>query len=48
MIKKRVVIAEIGVFSHAGGDGPISYNKKVTICPEPNYKQQMLMCGGKK
>jgi len=43
--KKRVVIAEIGVFSHAGGDGPISYNKKVTICPEPNYKQQMLMCG---
>lgn len=42
---KRVVMAEIGVFSHAGGDGPISYNKKVKVCPEPNYKQQMLMCG---
>lgn len=42
---KRVLMAEIGVFSHAGGDGPISYNKKVVICPEPKYKSQMLMCG---
>ncbi|AYN01635.1 hypothetical protein MQX03_14415 [Chryseobacterium aahli] len=43
--KKRVMIAEIGIFSHAGGDGPISYNKQVKICPEPQYKSQMLMCG---
>lgn len=43
--KKRVLIAEMGIFSHAGGDGPISYNKKVKVCPEPQYKSQMLMCG---
>jgi hypothetical protein len=43
--KKNVLIAEIGVFSHAGGDGPISYNNKVVISPEPVYKSQMLLPG---
>ncbi len=42
---KKVIVAEMGFFSHAGGDGPISYNKRVTICPEPKYQSQMLMCG---
>lgn len=42
---KRAIIGELGIFSHAGGDGPISYNKEVKICPEPTYKSQMLMCG---
>jgi hypothetical protein len=42
---KRVIIAEMGVFSHAGGDGPISYNKDVKICPVDDWPHQMLMCG---
>ncbi|WP_144283267.1 hypothetical protein [Chryseobacterium echinoideorum] len=42
---KRVVMAEIGVFSHAAGDGPISYNKEVINCPISGWPQQMDMCG---
>jgi hypothetical protein len=42
---KNVLIQEMGVFSHAGGDGPISYKKKVVVFPEPKYKSQMLMQG---
>ncbi len=40
--KQKVFIKEVGFFSHAGGDGPICYNKKVVIHPEPVYKSQML------
>lgn len=43
--KKRVIIGELGVFSHAGGDGPISYNKEIKICPIDNWPHQMAMCG---
>lgn len=42
---KNVLIGEMGVFSHSGSDGPISYNKRVAIFPEPIYKSQMLMPG---
>jgi hypothetical protein len=42
---KNVLIAEMGVFSHAAGDGPISYNKRITIYPEPESKMQMLLPG---
>lgn len=42
---KRVIIAEIGVFSHAAGDGPISYNKEVKNCPIAAWPHQMDMCG---
>jgi len=54
---KNVFVHEMGVFSHASGDGPISYGKlkisngKVVVygpvktCPDEEYKCQMLMCG---
>ena len=54
---KNVFVHEMGVFSHAGSDGPISYgNLKISngkvivygpvkICPDKDYKCQMLMCG---
>lgn len=35
---------EIGVFSHSGWDGPIG-TVEPSVCPEPKYKSQMLMCG---
>ena len=37
-----MLIAELGVVSHSGGDGPISYNRQVAVYPEPKYKSQML------
>jgi hypothetical protein len=43
--KEFAFIKEIGITSHAGGDGPISYNKQVTIDPEPKFKSQMLPSG---
>ncbi len=47
--KEMVLVQEIGVFSHAGGDGPISYEKEVVDCPaDPNWKHQMAMCGWEK
>lgn len=43
--KKRVIVTEIGVFSHAGGDGPISYNKEIKNCPIAGWPHQMDICG---
>jgi hypothetical protein len=43
---KNVYVHEMGVFSHAGGDGPISYNKDVINCPaDPTWPHQMSECG---
>jgi hypothetical protein len=47
--KEIAIVQEIGVFSHAGGDGPISYNKKITTCPvDEKWPHQMAMCGWEK
>ncbi len=43
--KEKVFIKEVGFFSHAGGDGPLCYNKKVVIHPEPKFQSQMLLEG---
>jgi hypothetical protein len=40
--KKKVIIGELGVASHAGTDGPISYNREITLYPaDPNWPHQM-------
>lgn len=44
--KEIAIVQEISVFSHAGGDGPISYNKNVTNSPvDPENPNQMAMAG---
>jgi hypothetical protein len=43
--KEKVFIKEVGFFSHAGGDGPLCYNKKVVIHPEPKFQSQMMLEG---
>jgi len=48
---KKVLISEMGFFSHSGfDDGPVSYNTPIIICPiipsKPNkHPTQMDMCG---
>lgn len=43
--KGKVVIKEIGVVSHAGDDGPISYESEIQICPLKGWAHQMEECG---
>ncbi|WP_271784931.1 hypothetical protein [Aquimarina algiphila] len=43
--KEKVVVKEIGVVSHSGGDGPISYETEIKICPIKDWPHQMDMCG---
>jgi hypothetical protein len=43
---KNVFVHEMGMFSHAGGDGPISYLGNVKICPvDDEWPHQMDICG---
>jgi len=42
---KKVIVSEMGFFSHADWDGPISYNTPIIICPLQRYIKQMDMCG---
>lgn len=46
--KERVLIREMGFFSHSGKDGPICYDTKITICPYNEKGMQMKMCGWEK
>jgi len=46
----KVIIQEMGFFSHSGWDGPISYETPIKICPiiplnTDYYPVQMDMCG---
>ena len=43
--KGKVVIKEIGVISHAGGDGPISYETDIQISPLAGWPHQMEESG---